>query len=476
MLRCVHAYRPSLEFPSNAHDVTGVTGQTVDRRRCRAYLGDVRKSLLLGAGLLSLVVLGALGGTGSQPAAHASGAGGHGEFIVRCPMTGEVQAVDPIMKPGQPAPHVHMFFGNTSVLPTSTYQALNLVTTHSNPATTCQDPQDTAAYWAPESFMSMPASHAGCVTAGGLNECPYLPGCTALNDGSGNYRCGTDTSSTIYIRAYYTTNAGSVTSLTPQALPAGLIMVAGTPDATSAPSTDNVIGWDCGASTIMINGQPAQVQSPESIWPYDCAPYESDPHLNSEGLVEIIVFPSCWNGSASYPTPNNSGGPGGATAVPGYFDPSLGSMSQDNDFRYSGTDGSCPTNFPVPVPQLSMRIHYVKLWSVHDDGKTIYPSSCAQAENLSEPCQTEQQVYGTSGAPSDIGLELSSTQTQGQPGPWYTEHADYWQAWQQGDPLGTNNNDPNTGNLNSLTYYCLDSAQVCSFVPNASGRYPPPAG
>ncbi|HET7015526.1 MAG TPA: DUF1996 domain-containing protein [Streptosporangiaceae bacterium] len=433
----------------------------------------MRKPLLLGAGLLGLVVAGALGGSASQPAARASATGGHGEFIVRCPMTGEVQAIDPIMKPGQAAPHFHMFFGNTRVLATSTYQDLNQLAIHSNPATTCQDPLDTAAYWAPESFMyTQTPSRTGCILAGGLNECPYLPGCAPLNDGSGNYNCGTDTSSTIYIRAYYTTDAGTPS---PGALPPGLIMVAGTPDATSAPLNDNVIRWDCGASTAIINGQPQQVQSPESIWPYDCAPYESDPRLNSEGLVEIIAFPSCWDGSASFTTPNTSGGPGGALKVPGYFDPSL-SMSQGNDFGYHLPNQACPPQFPMPVPQLSMRIHYVRLWSVHDAGRTVYPSSCAQAENLSEPCQTEQQVYGFSGPPPDIGLELSSTQTQRQPGPWYTEHADYWQAWQQGDPLGTNNNDPNTGNLNSLTYYCLDSAQVCSFVPNANGQYPPPAG
>jgi hypothetical protein len=146
-------------------------------------------------------------------------------------------------------------------------------------------------------------------------------------------------------------------------------------------------------------------------------------------------------------------------------------MSDDNDLAYA----PCPSQFPIPVPQLSTRIHYVGLWGINDDGKTVYASSCAQAENLGEPCETEQQAYGITGAPTDIGLELSSTQTNAQPGPWYTEHADYWQTWQQGDPLVTGD-DPNTGNLNSLTYYCLDLAQICSFVPNANGQFPPPPG
>ncbi len=44
-----------------------------------------------------------------------------------------------------------------------------------------------------------------------------------------------------------------------------------------------------------------------------------------------------------------------------------------------------------------------------------------------------------------------------------------------GDPL-VPDDDPNTGNLNSLTYYCLDLAKTCSFVPNPGGQYPPASG
>lgn len=104
-----------------------------------------------------------------------------------------------------------------------------------------------------------------------------------------------------------------------------------------------------------------------------------------------------------------------------------------------------------------MRIHYVNLWSVSDDSNPVYPSSCAQVMHLSEGCTSTSQV------PANIGLELSSTQTQGAPGPWYTEHADYWQTWQQGKALGA---DPNTGTLNSLSYYCLVEDNSCGFVPS----------
>src|SRR5262252_10543609 len=79
----------------------------------------------------------------SPPAAGAS-PGGNGEFIIRCPMTGEVQRVDPILAPADVAAHVHMFFGNDSVTAGSTAAGLR------SHATTCQDSKDTAAYWAPE--------------------------------------------------------------------------------------------------------------------------------------------------------------------------------------------------------------------------------------------------------------------------------------------------------------------------------------
>jgi hypothetical protein len=104
-----------------------------------------------------------------------------------------------------------------------------------------------------------------------------------------------------------------------------------------------------------------------------CAvPYRNDPNLNSpSGLIESINFPSCYNGQASYPSPNGDG-PGGDADVPGYFDPSLGSMSDDNDFSYVANGTSTPCNGEDIVPRLTMRIHYVGLWTISDDSKTVY--------------------------------------------------------------------------------------------------------
>jgi hypothetical protein len=51
---------------------------------------------------------------------------------------------DPIVYPGQPgASHAHDFFGNTSTKASSTYASMIAA------GTTCTDPGDTAAYWAP---------------------------------------------------------------------------------------------------------------------------------------------------------------------------------------------------------------------------------------------------------------------------------------------------------------------------------------
>ena len=107
------------------------------------------------------------------------------------------------------------------------------------------------------------------------------------------------------------------------------------------------------------------------------------------------------------------------------------------------------------------------------DSQTIYPSSCTGSTFAS--CKTQQEM-GQSVPPDDIGLQLSSDPS-GAPGPWYTGHADYWQTWQQGKPLGP---DPNTGTLNSLTYYCLVEApqpNSCGFQPDPmTGMFPPPPG
>jgi hypothetical protein len=180
-------------------------------------------------------------------------------------------------------------------------------------------------------------------------------------------------------------------------------------------------------------------------------------------VVEIINFPSCFDGRRSFPSPNGPG-PNGEAKVPAYFDPSL-HMPVSNDLTYA----PCRGKFDQRIPKVSMRIHYLNLWHVAGS-KPVLPSSCLQAAHLAETCSSQPN------APASLAFQLSATQTKGAPGPWYTEQADYWQTWQQGKALGP---DPNTGTLNSLTYYCLDQANTCGFVPSTrKGRpaFPPPPG
>ena len=380
------------------------------------WMGVIRRA---GFGAVLALAVGVL----SPPAAGAS-PGNNGDFIIRCLMTGEVQSIDPILAPGGTAAHVHMFFGNNPVTAASTAAGLR------SHGTTCQDSKDTAAYWAPESF---------------LGSAPLLPGCTPLNDGSGNYTCGTNPNTTIYIRAYYLTTQGAST----EQLPPGLIMVAGTPDATSPPPNENVVMWTCGANP--------KAQTPESLWPYDCSLYQNVanfPRAEQEGLTEIISFPSCWNGKRSFMSPN------GTAMVPGYFDPSL--HMGTSDLAYPPCGGA----YTHVVPHVSMRIHYTGLYSVSSDSKTVYPSTCDGSFGLSPVVCTTQADHGQSVPPNDIALQLSSSQTGGRPGPWYTEHADYWQTWQQGSAPPSASSAP--GTLNSLTYHCLDLAVTCGFITDAN--------
>jgi hypothetical protein len=137
----------------------------------------MRKILICLAAILSALALGALAGAWSPLSAQAtSGGANNGEFIVRCPMTGEVQAYDPILAPGGTSEHTHMFFGHYNVKPTSTAIGLRNQGPGSS-VTTCEDGNDTAAYWAPESY---------------LNGQAFLPGCAPPDHKGSNWSCGTD--------------------------------------------------------------------------------------------------------------------------------------------------------------------------------------------------------------------------------------------------------------------------------------------
>src|SRR5262249_34161209 len=104
-------------------------------------MGPTRRTgVIRGAAFAAVLALAA----GILSSSTAGAGSGNGDFIIRCPMTGEVQPIDPILAPRGTAAHQHMFFGNDSVNAASTAAGLR------SHGTTCQDSKDTAAYWAPE--------------------------------------------------------------------------------------------------------------------------------------------------------------------------------------------------------------------------------------------------------------------------------------------------------------------------------------
>jgi hypothetical protein len=148
-----------------------------------------------------------------------------------------------------------------------------------------------------------------------------------------------------------------------QPYPHGLVMISGDAMAMEPQSTD-FVGWACGSG-----GDP-QVEAP--ICPPD-AP-----------LRLKVVFPDCWNGR------------------------DLDSADHRSHMAAS-VDGRCPSEHPVPVPQLQLTVRY----PIHGDGHEL---------NLA-------------------------------PGSMLGGHADFMNAWDQRE-------------LASQVTLCLNRALVCGVISN----------
>lgn len=169
-------------------------------------------------------------GTPDRPIAGPQG--GVGQFVVECELS-HVAADDPILYPGQDgASHLHAFFGNSSTGATSTLEDL-LVS-----STSCDDPEDTAAYWVP-----------------------------VLVDGG-------EVIAPTHSVAYYRAGLG-IDPATVVAYPPGLVMIAGDPAATE-PQPVSVVAWSCG------NGSQREVVPP-------ACPRRASLRLD-------VTFPDCWDG------------------------------------------------------------------------------------------------------------------------------------------------------------------------------------
>jgi hypothetical protein len=216
------------------------------------------------------------------PALPARAAGGPGQFVLRCLYSHSLMD-DPIMAPGQPgAFHMHDFYGNTSVDAYSTVESMLAADT------TCRVPSDTAGYWAPSAYLN------------GVQVTPTV------------------------MRVYYLGSRGE----TVETIPPGLQMVAGNRLATS-PEENPHVAWYCGATR--------DARTPRMDEPYDCTPWSSSSFV--DGIVAIVDFPSCWNGTGLRP----------------------------EDVVYP-SNGQCPSAFPHVLPRISERVHYGVMNPINPDG------------------------------------------------------------------------------------------------------------
>ena len=154
------------------------------------------------------------------------------QFVVEC-LYSHAAADDPIVFPRQPGmSHLHVFFGNTDVDADTTVADL------ATGDTTCDQPQDRAAYWAP------------ALMRGGEMLTP------------------------VKSTAYYRPGQG-VEPTSVQPFPEGLVMIGGNAGATGEQPL-SIVAWSCGA------GIQREVRPPE------CA--------DGRNLRLLVTFPDCWDG------------------------------------------------------------------------------------------------------------------------------------------------------------------------------------
>ncbi len=154
------------------------------------------------------------------------------QFVVECEFS-HAAPDDPIVHPGSPgASHIHVFFGAI------TTDAFSTVDTLRASETTCNQPADTASYWAP-------AVLRGQVVQTPVKSVAY-------------YRAGIDVDPT-----------------TVEPYPFGLKMVAGDMSAVE-PQPNSVVAWSCGAGSLRETTPP------------ECPA--------GRNLRLVVTFPDCWNG------------------------------------------------------------------------------------------------------------------------------------------------------------------------------------
>ncbi|BGP53646.1 hypothetical protein JCM8202_003584 [Rhodotorula sphaerocarpa] len=158
-----------------------------------------------------------------------------------------VERADPIVTPGQVAPHVHNFVGGSNVNLEVSFDSLR-----QSDCTSCLVKQDLSAYWTPQLYFHWANGSFTNVDWTGAGLLIY------------------------YLQRY---NEADTTNIT--AFPDGFRMLTGDPFKRSYEDslTSEAIGWNCLGADVAETRQPY-------LPPYNCP----------NGLRGEIRFPSCWDG------------------------------------------------------------------------------------------------------------------------------------------------------------------------------------
>jgi len=188
-------------------------------------------------------------------------------------------------------------------------------------------------------------------------------------------------------------------------IPKNIRIIGGNPHAMSA-RQNPAVRWTCGGP-----------KAPEVNHPYNCLPYTAGVGTPlRDGVRAMVDFPFCWDGKH--------------LDSPDHFSHVIYPDPKDTTPHEHPPD--CPGGHPKNIPAISVRVH----WPIYDP--------CFGAT----PCGP----YNSSG--KKVKIRLSS-------GPYWTMHADFWNAWVQ-------------KRLNQLVDQCLRDGVDCGIL-GVTGHCCPPS-
>ncbi|TDZ38234.1 hypothetical protein C8035_v006767 [Colletotrichum spinosum] len=232
--------------------------------------------------------------------------GAHAFWRMECPGRVGLARVDPLMAPGEAAPHVHAIHGSSGISPTATFGDLTAAD-----CTSCRATADKSAYWHPALYFQDSAT-------GEFEIVPQVGG----------------------MLAYYLLNGKNI-----KAFPPGFRMVAGDTDRRNYTAGDPSKP-DPEKSRWSALGETKQSILEQRAVGFNCLDYARAPEgtlyrhflpdkafLDSNcanGLRFEMMFPSCWNGK------------------------DIDSDDHKSHMAYPDLviDGTCPEGFEVSTPNI----------------------------------------------------------------------------------------------------------------------------